>query len=44
MNSIQANVCLFSKKLAFKGTYKRKTVVFLTYNATEKVIKSDPMG
>jgi hypothetical protein len=36
MNSIQANVCLFTKKLAFKGTYKGKTVVFFTYSATEK--------
>jgi hypothetical protein len=35
MNSREANVCLFTKKLAFKGTYKGKTVVFFTYNATE---------
>jgi hypothetical protein len=36
MNSIEANVCLFTKKLAFKRTYKGQTVVFFTYNATEK--------
>jgi len=36
MNSTQVNVCLFTKKLAFKRTYKGQTVVFFTYNSTEK--------
>lgn len=29
MNSIQVNVCLFTKKLAFKRTYKGQNVVYL---------------
>jgi len=44
MNNIQVNVCLFTKKLAFKRTYQGQTVVFFTYNATEKGYKISPIG